>query len=90
MAQLAYYCAMESLPISVINGNEKGGSSTKIKQTVHPNLLHKLQKNYHAFLDNLTGDIFSYNQDTQAWHPLGNVGLHNIRYGASIQKAVCI
>ena len=31
MAQLAYYCAMESKLISVINGYEKGGSATKIK-----------------------------------------------------------
>lgn len=61
MAQLAYYCAMESKLISVINGYEKGGSQTKIKQTVHPNLLHRLQKNYHVYLDNLSGDIFSYN-----------------------------
>ena len=52
---------MESKLISVINGFEKGGSSTKIKQSVHPTLLHKLIKDYHMYLDNLSGDIFSYN-----------------------------
>lgn len=60
MAQLAYYCAMESKDLSVINGCEKGGSVSNIKQAVKPNMLDKLVKGYHGFLDSLSGDVFTY------------------------------
>lgn len=42
------------------------------------------------YLDNLSGDIFSYSQETQAWHPIGNVGLHDMRSEANIQGCVGI
>ena len=38
--QLAYYVAMESQHISVINGCEKGGSIKKIKTSVPPDTLN--------------------------------------------------
>lgn len=60
MSHLAYYVAMESKEISVINGREKGGSVSHIKQAVHPNMLNKLVEGYHVFLDSLSGDVFTY------------------------------
>lgn len=36
-------------------------------------------------MDNLSGDLFSYNHDKQEWYPLGNAGLHDSRAEASIQ-----
>ena len=60
MSQLAFYCATESRHLSIINGSENGGSVTDIRKAVPPHLLSKLNKNYHVFLDNLSGDIFGY------------------------------
>jgi hypothetical protein len=60
MTQLAYYCAMESKELSVINGCEKGGSVSHIKTAVQPNMLGQLVEGYHVFLDNLSGDAFTY------------------------------
>jgi transposase len=44
----------------VINGCERGGSTTEIRKAVKADMLEHLQKDYHVFLDNLTGDIFGY------------------------------
>ena len=63
MSQLAYYCAMESKDISVINGMEKGGSIANIKSAVKPDLLSQLVKGYHGFLDNLSGDVLTYDSE---------------------------
>ena len=63
MAQLAYYCATETKRISVINGIEKGGQLDKIKKAVPPEMLPKLRQGYHMFLDNMSGDIFSYDKE---------------------------
>ena len=76
---------METKHISVINGREKGGSTSKIKEAVQPNMLDKLVKGFHMFLDNLSGDIFTYDKEKQEWQPYGNVGLHYSRDEASIQ-----
>ena len=67
MAQLAYYCATQSKRMSVINGREKGGALYKITKAVEPRMLHRLQKGYHVFLDNLTGDYYGYNDDVYEW-----------------------
>lgn len=48
-------------------------------------MLPKLNKNYHVFLDNLSGDIFGYDHKKMAWEPLANIGLHHRRAKASIQ-----
>ena len=50
-----------------------------------PHILNKLKKNFHVFLDNLSGDIFGYNAKKMQWEPLANVGLHHRRAKASIQ-----
>jgi len=64
MGQLAYYCAMESKDISVINGLEKGGSIANVKTAVIPGMLNKLVKGYHGFLDNLSGDVLTYDKES--------------------------
>jgi hypothetical protein len=54
---------MESRELSVINGMEKGGCIANIKTAVNPNMLNKLVKGYHGFLDNLSGDVLTYDSD---------------------------
>lgn len=70
---------MESKPISVINGCERGGSIKDIVTSVQPSLLKNLVPNYHVFLDNNSGDIYSYNENSLEWKPIGNVGVHDSR-----------
>ena len=67
MSQLSFYCAMEGKKLSVINGREMGGSLETIKGAVEPSLLEKLKKGYHVFLDNLSGDVFTYQEKSQSW-----------------------
>jgi hypothetical protein len=55
---------MESKDISIINGMEKGGSISNIKSAVNPSMLDKLVKGYHGFLDNLSGDVLTYDSDS--------------------------
>lgn len=61
--QLVYFCAMESQKISIINGCEKGGSTKQIYTAVAPEMLEKLEPDYHMFLDNLTGDVYNYHHE---------------------------
>jgi len=35
-------------------------------------------------MDNLSGDIFTYDKEKFEWNPIGNVGLHYSRAEASI------
>jgi len=51
---------------------------------VTPQMLEKLSKGFHCYMDSLSGDVFSYNKDKIEWYPLGNVGLHYSRAEASI------
>ena len=51
---------------------------------MEPKTLNKLQKGYHVFLDNLSGDYYGYDLDKEEWHPVGNVGLHHSRAEASL------
>ena len=85
---MAYYCAMESKSISVINGCEKGGSVSQIKKAVTPEKLERLAKGYHMFMDNLSGDLFTYDKEKLEWQPVGNVGMHYFRAEASIQGGI--
>ena len=54
---------MESQKISIINGCEKGGSTKQIYTAVAPEMLEKLEPDYHMFLDNLTGDVYNYHHE---------------------------
>lgn len=58
MQFLIYFCATNFADIEVINGKEKGGSLNQIKE-VHAKLLPQLDKNQ-VYLDNLTGDFYTY------------------------------
>ena len=50
-----------------------------------PEMLDKLKKGFHCFMDNLSGDILSYDKETQEWYSMGNIGLHDSRAEASLQ-----
>lgn len=63
---------------------EKGGSIANIKTAVNATMLNKLVKGYHGFLDNLSGDVLTYDNEMQQWKPVGNTGLHYSRAEASI------
>jgi len=81
MQFLVYYCATGFADVQVINGQEKGGSLSTIKD-VDARLLPGLEKNQ-VFLDNLTGDFYHYDRQHNEWKPSGNTGLHYSRAMAS-------
>ena len=58
MQMIVYFCATNFAEIEVINGNEKGGCLQSIKD-VPARSLPTLDK-YQVFLDNLTGDYYTY------------------------------
>ena len=64
---LAYYCSTTFADIEVMNGGEKGGALQTIKD-FDAKLLPRLFPNQ-VFLDNLTGDYYSYNKETNEWKP---------------------
>ena len=66
----------------MINGNEKGGNLNTIKD-VNARILPQLER-HQVFLDNLTGDYYSYFHEQNEWKPTGNVGLHYSRAMASL------
>lgn len=74
MQMLVYFCATNYADIDVINNDEKGGSLAKIKD-VNAKMLPTLEK-HQVYLDNLTGDYYSYDKNTNEWKPSGNVGIH--------------
>lgn len=55
---LVFYCATTFADINVINGNERGGTLSTIKE-IDARILNNLETNQ-VFLDNLTGDYYSY------------------------------
>lgn len=87
MQMLVHYCATTFTELNVINGGERGGPLSTIKDvplklvaTGH----NPLKKKDLVFLDNLTGDYYVYNEHTNEWKPSGNVGLHYSRALASL------
>jgi hypothetical protein len=50
--------------------------------------LHLLKEGQHVYLDNLTGDFYSFDQASGEWKPAGNVGLHYSRAMASLGGVV--
>jgi len=75
---LIYYCATNFSPIKILNGN---GWGSKLEE------LHKFPTeglpSGAGFLDNETGDIYTYNNNNNSWVPSANTGLHYIRNAAS-------
>ena len=43
-----------------------------------------VEPGYHTFLDDLTGDFYSFDPSAQEWKPVGNTGLHWENAAASI------
>ena len=92
MQMLVYYCASAgfSTELHVINGNEKGGPLSTIKD-VPPKLMQVNLAGDRAqpvFLDNLTGDYYYYEEKSNEWKPRGNVGLHYSRAMSSLGGGV--
>ena len=85
MYQLVYYCATAGRSLQVINGNEKGGSLRKIESVLGGDVdkLKKLDPRHHVFLDDLSGDFYTYDKSSSQWRPEGNFGLHSARAEAS-------
>jgi len=59
-----------------MNGNGKGG---KIGDIVNMQFNPTDLKPNEYFLDNVTGDLYSYSYETNEWIPRFNVGLHYVR-----------
>ena len=70
--------------MQVVNGNERGGPLNRIKK-VDERKLACLDPNYHVYLDNLSGDYYTYDPESQEWKPRGNTGLHQTSAEASLQ-----
>ena len=87
MAQIVSYCAaLKVHKLEVVNGNEKGGRLQDIHNILDGDAekLKMLDPRKHAFLDNLSGDYYSYDHSQKSWIPAGNFGLHFSRAEASL------
>ena len=71
---LVYYCATNYAQVNIVNGNGWGSKLEEIYN--YPTVGLPTGAN---FLDNETGDIYDYNNDTNNWVPSANTGLHYIR-----------
>lgn len=76
-----YYCATNFDNIKVINGNGKGSPLDEI-HTLDASDVKGLYRN-EVFLDNATGDYYTYKKDLDLWVPIGNVGLHYLKSAES-------
>jgi hypothetical protein len=83
-SQLVYYCSTLGKQMKVINGNEKGSALKNLKMISNEKLLN-LNHAYHTFLEDLTGDYYSFDPEKSEWEPIGNVGMHRVNAEASIQ-----
>jgi len=60
-------------PIEIINGNGKGG---KIGEMGTLKLRRENIRAHDYFLDNVTGDLYHFQPESNEWGPLCNIGLH--------------
>lgn len=72
---LVYFCATGLKEMYVVNNNEKGGPISQIDKITYK--FNKFKDN--VFLDRITGDYFSFNNEINQWVPMGNVGIHYSR-----------
>lgn len=86
MQMLVHFCATTFTQLSVVNGGERGGPLTTIKE-VPLKLMQNGQAN-NVFLDNLTGDYYTFDEAKKEWKPTGNVGLHYSRAMSSLGGSV--
>lgn len=79
MGLLVYFCATNCKLLEVLNGNERGSALQELRTLFcsDSERLATLVPGYQVFLENLTGDYYSYDKASQSWLPQGNVGLHN-------------
>ena len=68
--------------MNIINGKGRGGKLSEIFK-IHKNL-SKLES-HDLFLDNVTGDLYQFNRESEEWQPKGNVGLHHRRSAEEYQ-----
>lgn len=59
--------------IRIINGKGKGGKIGDFK-SLDKDLNEVKQNDY--FLDNITGDLYTYNYENEEWVAKANTGLH--------------
>ena len=76
-----YYCATNFEDIKVINGNSKGSMLEDIHKFDYTDI-RNLARN-EVFLDNATGDYYTYKKDLDLWVPIGNIGLHYLKSAES-------
>jgi hypothetical protein len=74
LQMLVYYCATHFADLKIINGGGRG-SNLKDIHTLDPAWVQNLSKNK-VFLDNATGDYYTFRKDLNVWAPVGNAGLH--------------
>jgi hypothetical protein len=72
---LVNFCAIGEKKLHVINGNEKGSLLSEIHQFKSPAVVKKLTP-HSVFLDQTTGDFYSFDESDMKWKATGNVGLH--------------
>ena len=68
---MVYYCATAGRSLQVINGREKGGSLGTIESVLGGDVdkLDKLDPSQHVFLDDLSGDYYTYDKSSSQWRP---------------------
>jgi hypothetical protein len=74
----------------VLNGKERGGPLKTISHILlgDAQKLGVLDPSYHVFLEDLSGDYFTFDKNSNEWKPKGNFGLHYSRISASQQGAI--
>jgi hypothetical protein len=83
---LIYALAVESQISKVINGREHGGH---VKELAHYTEEYcETLRPSEVFLDDATGDVYSYEHTESLWKPIGNVGVHNKHKAGHKPKAI--
>jgi hypothetical protein len=71
--------------IRIINGKGKGGKIGDFK-SLDKNLQDVKQNDF--FLDNITGDLYTYHYETEEWIAKANTGLHYQKVNISEQQKI--
>lgn len=77
---LVYYCATSFANLKIVNGHGKGSNISDIN-TMNEKCAGRQEwideaKRNEVFLDNATGDYYTFRKDLEVWAPIGNIGLH--------------
>lgn len=72
---LVFLCAtnLEKGNLTVLNGNNQGSKLSELDKIKIP---QKRLEAHDVFLDNVTGDVYNYNYDSNEWVAKANVGIH--------------